>query len=61
MAPNQYGVTSVSLDGDPVAFLFSVSQGLTGQLPGRLVVTAVGAGDGMTLWGKTEWMKWGMA
>jgi hypothetical protein len=27
--------------------------------PGRLVVTAVGAGEGMTLRGKTEWTKWG--
>jgi hypothetical protein len=29
--------------------------------PGRLVVTAVGADAGLTLWGKTEWMKWGKA
>jgi hypothetical protein len=27
--------------------------------PGRVVVTAVGAGDGLTRWGKTECMKWG--
>ena len=27
--------------------------------PGTLVVTAVGAGAGLTLCGKTEWMKWG--
>src|SRR5580658_1523250 len=30
-------------------------------VPGSLVVTAEGAGEGMTLWGKTECMKWGKA